>query len=170
VYDFSRKTEFDLQILLEDVDECNLSSPDIMTFKLKVKLPGNGEPVIDTNLTPDPFERTVEGLKRKINESLIFNVTGKDPDLDYLVLGVRGVGFDIRDYNVSFPAATGNGSIVSPFQWNIFCDDVNLDQKDLFTFEFIVVDNANKCRLYKADTVDVTVQLYPPDNLGPTLL
>ena len=170
VFDFSRKTEFDIQILLEDVDECNISSPDVMTFKLRVKLPGNGDPVIDSNLTPDPFERTVGGLKRKINESLTFNVTGKDPDIDYIVLGVKGVGFNIQDYDVSFPAATGNGSIMSPFKWNIFCDNVDLEEKDVFTFQFIVVDNANKCRLYKADTLDVTVELFPPDNLGPNLL
>ena len=170
VYDFTKKTEFDVTILLEDIDECNLSSPDRMTFKLRVKLPGNADPVIDTNLTPDPFERTVDGLTRKVNESLTFNVTGKDPDIDYLVLGVRGVGFNIQDYDVSFPAAAGNGSILSPFRWNIFCDEVDLERKDVFTFEFIVVDNANKCRLYKADTVDVTVQLFPPDNLGPDLL
>ena len=42
-------------------------------------------------------------------------------------------------------------------------------KKDEYTFEFIVVDNANKCRYYKADTLDVTVELYPPDNQEPTL-
>jgi hypothetical protein len=170
VYDFSKKTEFDVQLLLEDVDECSVSRPDIMTFKLRVKLPGNGDPVIDSNLTDNPFERTVDGLKRKVNESLTFNVTGKDADLDYLVLGVKGVGFNIQDYDVSFPTATGNGTILSPFKWNIFCDNVDLEQKDEFTFQFIVVDNANKCRLYKADTLDVTVKLYPPDNNSPDLL
>jgi hypothetical protein len=170
VYDFSKKTEFDIQLLLEDVDECNITSPDIMTFKLRVKLPGNGDPVIDSNLTPDLFERTVGGLKRKVNESLTFNVTGKDPDQDYLVLGVKGIGFDVEDYEVSFPTATGNGTVTSPFKWNIFCDNVDLEHKSEFTFEFIVVDNANKCRLYKADTLDVTVKLSPPDNFGPDLI
>jgi len=33
-----------------------------------------------------------------------------------------------------------------------------------------VVDNANKCRFYKADTLDVIVTLFPPDNDEPTLL
>jgi len=170
VYDFSRRTEFDVTLLLEDVDVCNLSSPDVMTFKVRVKLPGNADPVIDSNLTPNPFERQVGGLKRKINEKLTFNVTGIDPDIDYLVLGVKGKDFDVSDYNVSFPTATGKGSIASPFVWNIFCDDVDLSVKDEFTFQFIVVDNANKCRLYKADTLDVTVELFPPDNQGPDLL
>lgn len=170
VYDFTKKTQFDVKILLEDVDECSFSHPDVMTFKLRVKLPGNLDPVIDSDLTSYPFERIVDGLKRKVNESLVFNVTGKDADIDYLILSVRGKDFDIDDYNISFPGARGNGTITSPFQWNIFCDNVDPDVKDEFTFEFIVVDNANKCRFYKADTLDVTVTLYPPDNEGPTLL
>ena len=37
-------------------------------------------------------------------------------------------------------------------------------------FQFIVVDNSNKCRLYKADTVDVSVKIFPPNNSAPALL
>ena len=170
VFDFTRKTQFDVKILLEDVDQCSFTHPDVMTFKLQVKLPGNLDPIIDSDLTTDPMERVVAGLKRKVNESLVFNVTGKDNDNDLIVLGVQGVGFNISDYNISFPTVTGNGTVTSLFQWNIFCDDVDLEEKDDFVFEFIVVDNANKCRFYKADTLDVIVTLFPPDNDEPTLL
>jgi hypothetical protein len=170
VYDFTKKTQFDVKILLEDADECNLTQPDIMTFRLTVKLPGNLDPVIDSDLTADPFERSITGLKRKINESLTFNVTGKDGDNDFIVLGAKGIGFNMSDYDITFQPVNGNGSVTSPFRWNIRCDDVNLKVKDVFTFQFIVVDNANKCRFYKADTLDVTVQLFPPDNNRPSLL
>jgi len=170
VYDFTKKTQFDVMIILEDVDECNFTHPDVMTLRLTVKLPGNLDPIIDSDLTPDLQERTVSGLKRKVNETLAFNVTGKDGDNDLLVLSATGVGFNISDYNITFPTVSGNGLVTSPFLWNIFCDDVNLAVKDEFTFRFVVVDNANKCRFYKADTLDVTVKLYPPDNSGPTLL
>ncbi|HTE30260.1 MAG TPA: gliding motility-associated C-terminal domain-containing protein, partial [Chryseolinea sp.] len=169
VYDFSHKTQFEVKVLLEDVDECNINQPDVMTFKLAVKLPGNADPIIDSDLTGDPAERVITGITRKVNESLVFHVTGRDTDNDYIVLGARGVGFNMADYNVVFPGAAGSGSVVSPFTWNIFCDAVNLDAKDKFTFEFIVVDNANKCRIYRADTLDVTVDLLPPDNEGPLL-
>lgn len=169
VYDFTRKTQFGVRILLEDMDECNLIHPAEMTFNLQVKLPGNTDPIIDSDLTTDPFERSVTGLKRKVNESLTFNLTGRDADKDYIVLGAQGVGFDIKDYNIVFPGGSGNGNVASPFAWNIFCDDVNLKVKSEFTFEFIVVDNANKCRFYKADTLDVTVTVVPPDNDQPTL-
>ncbi len=170
VYNFTAKAQFDLKILLEDVDECNLPVPAFMAFRLTVKLPGNTDPFIDSDLTADPAERRVTGLKRKVNESLTFNVTGKDADNDLIILGAAGVGFDMADYNITFPAVSANGTVSGLFQWNIFCDNVDLDAKDIFTFEFIVVDNANKCRFYKADTLDVTVQLFPPDNDQPTLL
>src|SRR4029077_20718545 len=38
-----------------------------------------------------------------------------------------------------------------------------------YTFQFIVVDNENKCRFYKADTVDVEIKVLPPLNQPPTL-
>ena len=170
VYDFSKMTEFKVLIFLEDVDECNFSEPDIMTLNLKVKLPGNADPIIDTDLTGDLQERIVTGITRKVNESLVFHVTGRDTDNDLIVLGGKGVGFDMADYNISFPGASGNGSVVSLFTWNVFCDNVDLEDRDKFTFEFMVVDNANKCRIYRADTVYVTVDLLPPDNNAPTLL
>jgi len=169
VYNFSKKTEFRFKVLLDDIDQCTLAQPDIMNFKLKVVLPGNNDPVIDSDLTSDPFERAVTGIKRKINESLVFNVKGIDADNDFIVLGVQGKDFDINKLNVSFPSISGYNVVQSKFQWNIFCDAVDLNKKDEYTFEFIVVDNANKCRYYKADTLDVTVELYPPDNQEPML-
>jgi hypothetical protein len=169
IYNFSEKTEFTFKVLLDDVDECTLAQPDYMNFKLKVKLPGNNKPVIDSDLTPDPFERTVTGLKRKVNESLVFNVKGIDADNDFIVLHVRGKDFDINNYNVSFPSLGANNVVQSKFEWNIFCDEVNLKQKDEFTFQFLVIDNVNRCRYNNIDTLDVTVKLYPPDNEQPNL-
>ncbi len=169
VANFSHKSEFHVTLMLEDMDVCNLTQPDLMTLTLKVDLPDNTDPLIDSDLTGDPRERHVTDIKRKINESLVFHVTGQDVDNDFIVLSARGVGFDMADYNIVFPGDSGNGSVVSPFSWNIFCDNVDLDEKDEFTFEFVVVDDANTCRIYQADTLDVTVKLYPPDNDGPTL-
>jgi hypothetical protein len=170
VFDFTTKSQFELTILLEDEDYCNFSHPALMKFNLQVLLPGNADPVIDSDLTPDPHERDIFGITRKVNESLKFNVTGIDPDNDFIVLSARGIGFDIDDLDVTFNPASGNGGVASQFVWNIFCDGVNLAVKKHYTFEFIVVDNANKCRFYKADTLDVTVSLEPPDNNGPTLV
>jgi hypothetical protein len=170
VFDFTKQTFFNIKVLVEDADYCNLPNPVFSEFKLSVILPGNLDPIIDTSLTPDNVgERRIENIEVKIHESLTFNVIGSDLDNDYLLLGAKGVGFNMADYSVSFNNVDGKGVISSPFRWELFCDNVDLTKKDEFEFEFIVVDNANKCRFYKADTVNVVVNVLPPDNAEPLL-
>ena len=169
VADFKFKSEFNIKIFLDDIDKCLLAQPDVMEFKLKVDLPPNVPPVIDSDLTGDPSERYVTGITRKVNESLFFHVMGRDDDNDHLLLKGEGIGFTMTDYNISFPGASGNGAVVSPFAWNVFCDNVDLQDRDTFTFRFILVDDDNRCRVYQADTLNVTVTLLPPDNDAPSL-
>ncbi len=169
VYDFTKQTFFNIKVLAEDMDYCNLPNPVFSEFKLTVILPGNQDPIINTNLPAALGKRRIENIEVKIHESLQFNVLGTDLDNDYLLLGAKGVGFNLNDYSVSFANVSGNGAISSPFRWDIFCDNVDLAQKDEFDFEFIVVDNSNKCRFYKADTVNVVVKVLPPDNAMPLL-
>ncbi|MGC3943859.1 MAG: hypothetical protein QM762_04850 [Chryseolinea sp.] len=111
IADFKYKSEFNIRILLDDVDDCMLSEPDVMIFKLKVDLPPNGPPVIDSDLTANQAERYVTGITRKVNESLFFHVMGRDDDNDHLVLAGQGVGFSLTDYNITFPGAAGNGAL-----------------------------------------------------------
>ena len=171
VYDFTAKTQFDVTILVDDEDHCNFNNAALMKFHLQVVLPGNNDPVIDSDLTPDPFERTVLGITRKVNETLNFKVTGIDADNDFIVLSGRGVGFNMLDYNIVFPTSvSGNNKVIGNFQWDISCDVIDLSKKKEFAFQFIVVDDANKCQFYKADTLDVVVSLLPPDNTEPILV
>ncbi len=169
IYDFTRRTNFDVKINVNDKDLCDLGSQVSTNFRFSVNLPGNADPFIDTDLTTDPLERKVLNIQRRINESLSFLVTGKDlSDNDLLVLDVKQRD-SLEFYGISFPAVTGNGIVASRFQWDLTCSSVNLNEKSNFTFQFIVVDNANKCRFYKADTVDVQVKILPPLNAPPQL-
>jgi hypothetical protein len=169
IFDFTKKTSFEVKILVEDKDQCNLTNPDTAVYKLSIKLPGNASPTIDTDLTSATRERKVQ-VQRKIFESLNFKVTGQDVvDNDFLVLSMKGVGFTAADFGASFNQVTGNGLVSSNFSWNIACAKFDLKKKDTYTFQFVVLDNANKCRFYKADTVDVEVKLSPPDNEKPQL-
>jgi hypothetical protein len=169
IYNFTNRTGFQVKIIANDKDECNFGDPVTATFNFAVILPGNANPTIDTDLTSDPQERKVLNLQRRVNETLAFNVTGTDlVDNDLLVLDVKQR--DSLDlFGISFPVASGNGTVTSRFQWNIQCAKIDLKKKSKFTFQFIVVDNANKCRFYKADTVDVQVTVLPPLNAQPQL-
>jgi hypothetical protein len=170
IFDFTKRSYFEVNILANDKNTCDSGKPITATFKFTVLLPGNADPIIDTDLTPDPQERRVLNLERRINETLSFTVTGKDlVDNDLLLLDVKQ-----RDslplLGISFPKVSGQGQVSSLFQWDITCAKLDLKNKDKFLFQFIVVDNANKCRVYKADTVDVHVKILPPLNTAPQLV
>lgn len=64
---------------------------------------------------------------------------------------------------------SGNGQVSSLFKWDIACSKLDLNKQSSYAFQFIVVDNSNKCRIYKADTVDVFVKILPPLNNPPQL-
>ncbi|MEX1239089.1 MAG: gliding motility-associated C-terminal domain-containing protein [Cyclobacteriaceae bacterium] len=166
VYDFRTRTSFDITFLIEDMDECNFSDPDTVVFHLSVKLPGNEDPVISTDLSAGEVEN---GIRKKIFESVSFNVFGDDVDGNELKLSAQGVNFDLAAYGMTFPDAIGPGHVESPFNWQLLCDKLNLAEKDTFGLLFIVVDDANKCRLYKADTLSLWISAEPPDNEAPIL-
>lgn len=168
VYDFTKKTNFQVLVVAEDADICNLSNPVLMRLNLTIKLPGNFPPVIDSNLTPDRAERVVT-LTRKVFDKLEFDVTGIDLDNDFILLNGNGVGFDFANYNMQFAPVDGNGLITSTFIWNMDCEKIDLNKQSVFDLQFIVVDNVNKCRFNNRDTLDVIVTVEPPDNLPPFL-
>jgi len=170
LYDYTNRTDFQIKILLDDVDACMFAEPAILTFNLKViNLPPNRPPIIYSDLRPGYTERKIE-LTREVNETLSFNVFGQDPDNDRLVLsGDERDTLSMARYGATFPGATGIGSVSSRFNWPILCDKINLNEKNEYTFMFVLVDNTNKCRFYNADTLDVVVTLEPPGNLEPLL-
>jgi len=170
IFDFTNRTYFEVNILANDKNTCDTGEPVTATFKFNVILPGNAAPVIDTDLTIDPQERTVLNIERRINESLSFTVTGKDIiDNDFIMLDVKQRDL-FNSLGISFPSVSGNGQVSSLFDWNIACANLDLKVRDSYVFQFLVLDNANKCRLYKADTVDVYVKILPPLNTAPELV
>jgi hypothetical protein len=166
VYDFTKKTEFNIRFLAEDEDACLTSDPDTVDFKLTIQLPTDTDPLITTDL---PEELAQNGITKKVFESLEFNVSGTDPDNYLLKLKGQGKGFNLGDYDINFPSVTAINNVTSHFSWNISCEKLNLSQKNEFEFLFIVVDSVNYCQVYKADTLDIKVKVEPPDNQEPVL-
>ena len=167
VYDFTTRTSFEVKVLVEDVDECNFNHPDTMVLHLNVDLPGNADPVISSDLSDEALEN---GITLKVLESLSFNVYGDDAvDNDMLQLRAQGNVFALETYDMIFPGDSNKGHVASPFNWEVLCDKIDLADKGDFDLMFIVVDDANKCRLYKADTLNVRVKLDPPENSAPLL-
>jgi CHU_C Type IX secretion signal domain len=165
---YIKEGPYQLGIIAFD-DACSLPLTDTLWVKVDVQIPGSNNPAIDTDITDNPNERKVS-IQREVLESVRFKLTGQDLiDNDFLVLNGKGVGFNLSDYAISFPQITGNGLISTDFIWNILCDKIDLKKKDNYKFQFIVIDNANKCLFYKADTVDIEVKLSLPHNAKPQL-
>lgn len=170
IFDFTNRTFFEVKILANDLDKCDNNALVSVAYKFQVVLPGNADPIIDTDLTPNPQERSVLNIQRRINESLVFNVTGTDlVDNDFLTLDVLKRD-SMEYYGASFTAKSGNRNLSSQFTWDLRCAKIDLSKRSTFVFTFIVTDAANKCRFYKADTVDVQVKVLPPINTEPVLV
>lgn len=170
IYDFTKRTSFEVTLQAEDQDLCETGEPIKSLFRFNVILPGNADPFIDTDLTSNPLEQVVM-VERRIDEPLSFLVVGKDlADNDFLTLDVTNRD-SLNQLGISFPAVSGNGILSSQFAWDLTCSQVDLTGVDskIFSFRFLVVDNANKCRFYKADTVTVKVVVLPPLNTPPQL-
>jgi hypothetical protein len=170
IADFTNRTVFPLRLLVDDRDRCRFNPPDTLHFDLGVTLPGNASPVITSTLDPAGARRSIETIERRINTDLEFTVFGRDADQDRLTLRMIPRGFSPAPAGIRFSRAEGMGYVESRFLWNLRCEGLNPAQKDLFEFDFIVVDSTNKCRVRKADTLSVAVRIANPLNSAPVLV
>jgi hypothetical protein len=170
-YDFTKRTSFTLRLLVDDVDQCDLNDPDTATYHLNIILPGNADPVIDTDLTANPAETEISGIEKRIYDTLTFTVTGKDlVDNDLLTLNAIGDGFTPSQYGMVFPKTSASGTVSSIFRWDLSCDKFNLDDRSEFNIGFVVIDSTSKCRVRQIDSLVVKVKVLKPLNAPPNLL
>lgn len=170
IADFTNRTVFPLRLLVDDNDRCRFNPPDTLRFDLGVTLPGNASPVITSTLDAGGTRRSIETIDRRINTDLEFTVFGRDADQDRITLRMIPRDFAPAPAGIRFSRATGTGQVESRFVWNLRCEGLNPAQKDLFEFDFIVVDSTNKCRVRKADTLSVAVRVGNPLNRAPVLV
>jgi hypothetical protein len=167
VFDFSVKREFEFKFEVDDNDKCNVTPNDSIIFKLKRQIDDFHDPVIE--YVPDPSLEKIT-LNKKIYESVSFDVHAFDADVDdVLILSGEGDEFSLPEYGAVFPTQTFKADKIAPFQWYLNCDKIDIEEKDQFHFYLIVRDNQNICGYDLADTLDVTVNVLPPDNLTPQI-
>ncbi|MCB0496128.1 MAG: gliding motility-associated C-terminal domain-containing protein [Cyclobacteriaceae bacterium] len=162
IYDFTERTEFQVKVLLDDLDECNFNEPDTLTLNLQVILPPNTDPVISTDLPQTELAHTLE-------TPLEFNVFGLDTDGDEIVMTVVGDGFNLQDYEMSFPEeTTGISNVQAHFSWDTQCDLFDLESKNEFKLYFLLNDY-DKCKFTNTDSLEVTIHMVPPFNSAPQI-
>lgn len=173
IYDFTHRTTFQVTVMAEDLDQCLAPGPAMAIYNLTLILPSNDDPIIDSDLTANPLERTLS-VTRRLQQNLNFNVTGLDiADNDLLVLSTQ-----VFSNEIGLPALTvapspvsAHGTVTTPASLSLVCETVDFSQRDSaeYLIRFLAVDNANKCRIYKADTLDIDLLILPPLNQPPSL-
>jgi hypothetical protein len=166
VFDFSQKTEFVFSYILEDNDKCDSTPPDVITFDLTRDFKDFHPPKIVYPEDPNSEHIT---FNQKIYSTLTFDVEASDIDNDVLDLSGRGVDFTMASVGATFPDKTFTGQGDGTFTWRPNCDIIDLNTRNTYDFELIVVDDNNVCHYVLGDTLLVTVNVHPPDNIAPVL-
>ena len=169
VVDFDGKTSFDINIYLEDLDDCLYDHPVLLQVKLDIELPSNSLPEIFSNKLGQTNADVV--VEAELNEVVTFDVRGKDDDGDFCVISATPVGFNFSDYGISYAGVSGMGSptlLNSTFSWNLECSLFDLDKQDTYRILFLIEDQ-DKCRITSKDTLTVDFALSPPPNAAPLL-
>lgn len=170
LYDFSIKRDFLFKFILDDNDLCDVTPNDTLVFDLKRRIPDFHDPVIEYEPNTNLEKIT---LTRKLYSSVDFNTLISDLDDDKLEVTGVGKGFDLAQYGAQYPNATLTGNTseptTKPFSWWLDCNKIDLNAKDRFEFYLIVTDKENACGYYLADTLAVTLNVLPPDNVRPEL-
>jgi len=162
IYDFGLQNEFNLQVALEDRDQCMINNADILTLDVTVNLPPNTDPVVTTSTGEDVIEVTLDQL-------LDFDVAAVDSDGDTVKLEAIGEDFDLDDLGIQFASSVGASSTSSSFSWDLTCEGLDLMGREEFTINFVATDQ-DKCKVPNADTLAVTVKLLIPFNNPPEIL
>jgi len=164
--------EFLVNFYAKDFKDCQEEKTDSVQVLIRLRYldQPNQPPTVTVPLDFDPVEnvyfRTVTA-----GELVQFDVTGDDPDRTPIFLEAQGVGFNLPDFNMSFPEDLyGIAPVTGTFEWPSECAFLNPGFEDRsFYVDFIVTDITN-CEILSSDTVRVRLDLTPdPENTPPTL-
>jgi gliding motility-associated-like protein len=158
VFDFSSNQQFNVGIIIDDMDECSLPNPDTLFIDAQVVLPPNTDPVVSTSaIIPNQID---------LGSILNFDVTVSDSDNDEVSLRLIGGNFSPDFYGIDFTPVSGNTSATSTFSWDLVCDPGAFSDGQLFELIF-VGDDDDKCKTKNYDTLRTIVQVNYPANTKP---
>lgn len=162
LYDFTNFQNFQLGILPEDLDICELENPNIRWLNMGVVLPLNTSPVVSID---SDAEITVQD-----GQSVSVEVEVNDLDMDKVNLMLVTPGFEGRSLGVTFQDTSGIGVARSVFQWEVDCHSLGLSALDgVFEFHFVAEDE-DRCEIVNSDTVVLIVNVEIQENTKPEIL
>ncbi len=153
IRDFTRQQDFDVGIIVDDLDTCMAPNPDTLWIPSTVILPPNTTPVV---LADGPFS-TAQEITIRPEGFLNFEVNVTDADGDTVNLIMSTDNFNPAEFGINFQETDGIGFAASDFSWNLDCPFQSEAQSE-FTFYF-VADDVDKCKVVNFDTLELTVNI-----------
>ncbi|MEQ9425683.1 MAG: gliding motility-associated C-terminal domain-containing protein [Cyclobacteriaceae bacterium] len=160
-HDFGIQNEFEVDLALEDRDECRFINADSLSLALEVILPPNTDPIVSTSTGDTLIETSLDDL-------IEFSVFVVDNDGDTVLVRADVEDFDLADLGISFNPTFGEANTSSVFSMDLTCSELDLMGMEEFTVNFIGTDQ-DKCKVPNADTLAVTFKLNIPFNNPPVL-
>lgn len=162
-HSFGLQNEFELQVAVEDRDECMFVDADTFLLDVTVVLPTNQDPVVSTSTGQTT-------INVALDELIDFEVSATDADTpgDSVTLEAVGREIPIEDLGIDFITTTGFRETSAGFSWQFDCANIDLMGNEQFTIDFIATDG-DKCKVPNADTLSVTFNLLIPPNNPPVL-
>ncbi len=173
VNDYGLFSDFRINMVLDDLDECMFGSPDTLKLFLQVELPPNTNPMVSASLgqTPvvmSPTRRDID-IDVDVFSDVAFTVSVDDADNDYVFLsGLEGEGFTMADKGMNWQDNEGSPVVTSDFSWSVACEVVERFQDNIYTVYFVGLDS-DRCKIPNADTLAVNFKVIPPANEAPEL-
>ena len=158
-YNYASKSNFELDVILRDLDVCSDPAADTIHLNLTVDLPLNTLPKITTGVGDGP-------VIADIDSHLEFDVNVLDEDGDDISLRFVATNFDMQSVGLTFDDQTGVGEIDSQFSWDLDCEVLNIDNTKVYEMYFLAEDE-DHCKFQNFDTVKMDIQVNVPFNNKP---
>ncbi len=149
--------EYNVAILIEEYRSGVLMSAITRDMQINILACNNQPPAIDV----------IDELCVNAGDFITFNVTGNDPDNDYLTLTANGGPFDTPSSPAQFNPQNGYPPVTGTFNWQTNCSHV---RKNPWIVYFRLQDNNNEVNLIDIKTTMIKVVAPAPENLTATPL
>jgi gliding motility-associated-like protein len=165
-----------LKFKVKDFNACENSLEEEIDVKLIVLPPdpNNTAPEAKPEITTFNVRENLYIDTVYVGDAISFDVLGIDAQRDSVLLFAKGVGFNLSDFNMTFPEVSGFAPIQSTFDWQTLCEYLGNNPvatpRREFLIDFIIKD-FNECQASLGDTVRVKlILLYEKNpNRAPTI-
>jgi gliding motility-associated-like protein len=145
----NEQDEFEIDLLLEEVDKCNIKHFYTKRIKIKVEDNPNEPPILLINKNiPN------NAIQAYVGQTIAFDVYAEDPDAKFIALEGQGKGFNLQDVGISFQNMTGKSTLSSPFLWTPTCDHLS---DTAYSIQFVGFDRS--CFGYEYDTIAISIEV-----------